>query len=149
MCGPDNGRKIYDFDNGGDSFGSGATGLCDQGTPSSVVFNSGAHTWTWFCDGEYGGSKSPTCTATETYCGDGERQYADGEGCDDGNDIDDDACSNLCVEYMQKSVVQSGAYLLYQIETYVAEGETGVRFSDMLVTGNIASIIPGSVVVAG
>jgi len=30
------------------------------------------------------------------YCGDGEVQAELGEGCDDANDVDDDACSNTC-----------------------------------------------------
>ena len=30
------------------------------------------------------------------YCGDGEAQADLGETCDDGNDVDDDACSNTC-----------------------------------------------------
>jgi cysteine-rich repeat protein len=31
-----------------------------------------------------------------SYCGDGVTDAADGEECDDGNNIDDDGCSNLC-----------------------------------------------------
>ena len=33
---------------------------------------------------------------TANYCGDGVPDLADGEECDDGNTIDNDACSNLC-----------------------------------------------------
>ena len=32
-----------------------------------------------------------------TYCGDGTRQLADGEQCDDGNFLDGDDCSSDCV----------------------------------------------------
>lgn len=36
-----------------------------------------------------------SCGGGDPYCGDGD--HDDGEQCDDGNDIDDDECSNSCV----------------------------------------------------
>lgn len=65
--------------------------VCDDGT------NSGT------CTAPYAGSCdacAPDCQSTMhvtgPYCGDHIPQIEDGEECDDGNQIDDDSCSNAC-----------------------------------------------------
>ena len=93
VCGTRNGTTIYDFDNWGNSLTWGSAWLCANGTVASFAFNSSTHTWSWSCNGLYGGS-NVSCSASESYCGNG--VVSNGEQCDDGNTNNTDACSNTC-----------------------------------------------------
>jgi len=67
-----NSQTLYDFNDGGDSLNSGMA-LCSSGTVSNFTFNAsfpGSNGWMWTCDGQNGGA-SVSCSATESYCGDG------------------------------------------------------------------------------
>ena len=59
-------------------------------------------------DGSYNGCAAD-CAAPGPFCGDGNFDMND-EGCDDGNMVDDDACSNACaVAACGDGIVQTGA----------------------------------------
>jgi cysteine-rich repeat protein len=49
-------------------------------------------------DGSYGGCQ-PGCQAFGFFCGDGTLNYANGEECDDGNNINTDNCLNDCSDW--------------------------------------------------
>jgi len=66
----------------------------DSTTGSSTTSTTDADTTTSSTSSTTIDSSSST-TAPAPFCGDG--QQDPGEACDDGNDIDDDACSNACV----------------------------------------------------
>jgi cysteine-rich repeat protein len=53
-----------------------------------------------------GSDPASACQEVITYCGDGIVNH--GEACDDGNNIDDDECSNTCVERLDPIEVCSG-----------------------------------------
>jgi cysteine-rich repeat protein len=93
VCGSRNGSTIYDFDNGGDSLTWWSANLCSNGSVASFSFNSTTHVWSWNCNGANGGN-NVSCSATETYCGNG--STSNGEQCDDWNGVNTDACSNSC-----------------------------------------------------
>ena len=99
ICGTINGDSIYDFNNSGDSLTWWSTGLCIDGIATWFNYDTGTHSWSWSCDGIYNGTND-SCTTQELYCGDGVVGtgigYNNEEQCDDGNAMDNDACSNIC-----------------------------------------------------
>ena len=62
--------------------------------PDSVFFSL-QNGWMWQC-GVRNTKLYAECTAKVVYCGDD--QIHKGEMCDDGNTIDNDACTNTCKE---------------------------------------------------
>jgi cysteine-rich repeat protein len=94
ICGSQDGQTIYDFNNSGNSLTWWSAGICSGGTLSGFLYDTGTHTWSWFCLGTNGASDI-FCNANETRCGDAITNG--GEQCDDGtNGIPNDGCSDLC-----------------------------------------------------
>lgn len=95
-CGWLSGSNLYNFSNNGTLLTGGSTGLCSGGVLSGFSFNPSNHRREWACDGTNGGT-SMSCSAQESYCGDGTTGNSAGaEECDDGNTINQDGCNNNC-----------------------------------------------------
>ena len=65
-----------------------------------------------------------SCSGGDPYCGDG--NHDDGEQCDDGNDINDDECSNSCV-----ARVHTEFTIKWEFNKNAAAGFTGDSCIDM------------------
>ena len=78
VCGTADGTKV--------STEPGGSALCMAGTATAVTETvpNGVTTWSWTCDGQFGGTNSKTCAATLEENGDvriGERKNDDGGAC--------------------------------------------------------------------
>ncbi len=82
VCGDQEVAGIEACDDGNANSGDGCSGDC-------LTVEAG------FTCPTAGGLGGPCEAVVEERCGDG--RLAFGEGCDDGNDVDDDGCSNQCV----------------------------------------------------
>ena len=69
---------------------------CTSACKAAVCGDGLVHAGDEQCDAGAGNGPGQACKAdsTPTVCGDGDK--GPGEGCDDGNQVDDDACTNAC-----------------------------------------------------
>lgn len=88
-------------DDGNNADGDGCTGACIDPCGNGVLDPPEQ------CDH---GGESASCDAdcTPASCGDGTRNATAGEECDDGNLIDNDTCSNACIDNCGNGVVDLG-----------------------------------------
>src|SRR5690606_4097084 len=114
------------------------------------------------CDGM---GESAMCDAdcTIVMCGDGVVNTAAGEGCDDGNTIDTDGCSNACIPNsnypstgvdgvfapMSNTVLPTGVYnyTTITIPAGVTVTSNGAGLLDLRATGDV--VIAGTLDVSG
>ncbi len=92
-CGGIDNTWIYDFNNAWDALSWWTPWLCTAWNVSLFVYNPTTHLWTWQC---VWNGWTDLCTVGERRCGNGVVEAWTSEQCDDGNTIDNDACSNQC-----------------------------------------------------